>query len=162
MNDLRFALRQLLRNPGLTTVVAISLGIGIGANATVLCWIRNILWRPLPGVARQEDLAVVVSSQGSGCVSLPDLRDLVQENPAFAGGLASMVTSASLTVDRDSEWVEAQIVGANFFDLLGVLLGWESPFIIQQIEKFFFVGSGNGLHVFGYLPARSPHGEYQT
>lgn len=120
MNDLRFALRQLLRNPGLTAVVAISLGIGIGANATVLCWIQNILWRPLPGVARQEDLAVVVSSQGSGCVSLPDLRDLVQENPAFAGGLASMVTSASLTVDRDSEWVEAQIVGANFFDLLGV------------------------------------------
>jgi predicted permease len=120
VNDLRFACRQLVKSPGFTAVVVLSLALGIGANATVLCWIQNILWRPLSGVARQEELAVLVSSQGSGCVSLADLRDLVQERKAFAGGTASMITSASLTVDRRPEWIEAQIVGADFFELLGV------------------------------------------
>ena len=66
LSDLRFALRLLRKNPGFTAAVVLSLGLGIGANATVLCWLRNLVLRPLPGVERQEEIVVLVSNQGGG------------------------------------------------------------------------------------------------
>jgi predicted permease len=125
MNDLRFALRQLLKFPGFTTVVVLSLALGIGANATVLCWLRNLVLRPLPGVAQQEEIVVVLSNQGGGNVSIPDLTDFAARTDLFAGAAASITSTAALTVDKSIAWIEGQVVSANFFHLLGVrpLLG---------------------------------------
>src|SRR5512143_717976 len=55
--DLRFAGRSLRKAPGLATVAALSLGLGIGATTTVLCWMKNVVWRPLPGASHREQLA---------------------------------------------------------------------------------------------------------
>jgi predicted permease len=125
MQDLKYAIRQLLKSSGFTAVVVLSLALGIGANATVLCWLRNLVLHPLAGVADQQQLVVLVSNQGGGCASLPDLRDFGQHHEVFAGTEASMPTAACLTVDNQPEWIQAQIVSANFFELLGVkpLLG---------------------------------------
>ncbi|MHB1310000.1 MAG: ABC transporter permease, partial [Limisphaerales bacterium] len=120
MNDFRFAVRQLLKHPGFTAVAVLSLALGIGANATVLCWLHNVLWRPLAGVAQQEQIVGFVSNQGSGNVSLTDLRDLGDLQPVFAGAVASQITPASLTADNHTEWIYGQIATANFFELLGV------------------------------------------
>ena len=123
--DLKFAFRQLGKAPGFTAVAVLSLALGIGANATVLCWIENLLWRPLPGVARQAQLVVLVSPQGGGNVSLPDLRDFGQLDSVFAGTAATMPTPGFLRIDDHEEWVYGEITSANFFSLLGVqpLLG---------------------------------------
>jgi predicted permease len=123
--DLKFALRQLFKSPGLTAVVVLSLALGIGANATVMCWLRGLVLQPLPGVTDQDRIVVLVSNEGGGCVSLPDLRDFGQYHRVFAGTEASMPTPACLTVERQPEWIQAEIVSANFFELLGVrpLLG---------------------------------------
>ena len=120
MNDLRYAFRQLLKSPGFTTVVVLSLALGIGANTTVLCWIEHVLHRPLPGVAHQEQIVALVSNQGGGNVSLLDLRDIAALDQVFAGGVATQITPASLLVDRTPQWTYGQIATANFFDLLGV------------------------------------------
>lgn len=120
MHDLRFALRQLAKSPGSTAVIILSLALGIAANTTVLCWLRSLVLHPLPGVANQEQIVVVVSPQGGGNVSLPDLRDIANVNAVFAGAEASMPTPACLTVDRQPQWIQAEIVSANFFDLFGV------------------------------------------
>lgn len=119
-NDVKYCLRQLGKNPGFTTVVVLSLALGIGANATVLCWFKNLVLRPLPGTLNQEELVVLVSNQGDGCVSLPDLRDFGRLDEVFAGTLATMPTPASMAVNQQAEWIETQIVSANYFDLLGV------------------------------------------
>jgi len=118
--DLRFTIRQLCRSPGFTAVVVFSLALGLGANATVMCWLRGFVLHPLPGVEDQDRIAVLVSNAGSGGASLPDLRDFGRFSQVFAGTEASMPTPACLTVDRQPQWIRAEIVSANFFDLLGV------------------------------------------
>jgi predicted permease len=120
LSDLRFALRLLRKNPGFTTAVVLSLGLGIGVNATVLCWLRNLVLRPLPGVERQEDLVVLVSNQGGGNVSREDLADFAAFDRVFAGALATQISPACLTVNDVPQWIQTQVTSANFFDLLGV------------------------------------------
>ena len=48
LNDLRFAFRLLRRNPVLTLVAVVSLGLGIGANTTIFTLINQVFLRPLP------------------------------------------------------------------------------------------------------------------
>jgi len=97
MQDLRFALRQLRKSPGFTVVVILSLALGIGANTTVLSWIRHVIQRPLPGVAHQEQFVALVSNQGSGCVSNLDLSDFAAPDRIFAAMSTLLIMIAILT-----------------------------------------------------------------
>lgn len=120
LSDLRFALRQLAKSPGIAAVIVLSLALGLGATTAVVCWLRHFVLRPLPGVVDQSRLVVFVSNQGSGNISLPDLADLDRLESVFAGTLASQFSAVALSVDRDLEWVQTQVVSARFFDVLGV------------------------------------------
>ena len=136
--DIRFGLRMLRKNPGFTMVVVLSLALGISANATVLCWIQNILLRPLSGVTKQEELAVVTTLHGKTMwetLSLPDLKDQSKIKEVFAGVIGSAVMPACLTVNGHSDWICGQLVTANFFDVLGVkpLLG--RAFLSEEDEQ---------------------------
>ena len=135
MIDLRYGLRLLAKSPGFTAVVVLSLALGIGANTTVLCWLRNLVLHPLPGVTDQAQLVALVSNQGGGNVSLPDLRDFGQLHAVFAGTEASMPTPACLTVEQQAEWIETQIVSANFFELLGVKPLFGRTFLPDEDQK---------------------------
>ena len=50
MNDLKFAFRQLLKNPGFTAVAVLTLALGIGANSTIFSLMNALFFRALPGV----------------------------------------------------------------------------------------------------------------
>jgi predicted permease len=124
MNDLRFAFRVVLKNPGFTIVAVLTLALGIGANSAAFSWIQTVLLRTVPGVAEPHHLVVVAPRHVSGSLietmSYPDLKDLAGHQELFAGIVASQFSPMSMMIGTEPEWVWGQIVTANFFDVLGV------------------------------------------
>src|SRR6476469_9088969 len=62
LQDLRFGLRMLRRNPGFSAVAILCLTIGIGTNAAVFSWIEGILFHPYSAVAHEERLYVLAGT----------------------------------------------------------------------------------------------------
>src|SRR6187455_2849685 len=79
-SDLRFALRSLLRSPGLAATVVLTLALGIGANAAIFSVVRGVLLKPL--VNRDEDRLVYIRqnapaiASGNMTFSIPEFNDL--------------------------------------------------------------------------------------
>src|SRR6266550_6148809 len=87
MNDLKFAFRQLLKNPGFTAVAVLTLALGIGANTGIFTLINIVLFRRLP-VTEPERIVSVgpIGKNGLGpALSYPNYRDLRDRNEVFSG-----------------------------------------------------------------------------
>ena len=127
MNDLKFAFRQLLKNPGFTTVAVLTLALGIGANTAIFTVINTLLLRPLP-VEKPEQLVLLpnVGSKGRDEVfSYPLYRELRDGTHSLsglfaAGGPGRQRILAGAPGDVEAEPIIGQAVSGNFFSVLGV------------------------------------------
>ena len=128
MQDLRFGMRMIARNPGFSALVILTLALGIGANTAIFSVVYGVLLRPLP-YARGGDL--VVLHQYANKLNLPNVPFSVKELDDYRqsqtlSGIVEYHSMAFLLLGNDSaERVQTGVVSHNFFDVLGVkpLLG---------------------------------------
>jgi len=125
--DLRFAVRQLLRNPGFATIAVLVLALGIGASVAIFAFVDAALLEPLPYTDPSRVMSVNQSSAESPLwpLSYPDFLDWQRMNKTlssldiFSGGGFLLATHSG------AQPVEAARVSGGFFRTLGVnmLLG---------------------------------------
>lgn len=122
LQDVRFALRMLRKNPGFTTVAIITLALGIGANTAIFNVVNAVLLNRLP--FKDPDRLVVLqeatsSNRGFG-ISAPNFEDYGRQQTTFADLSMWAQQSVNLTGGERPERVTGSFVSANFFRLLGV------------------------------------------
>jgi predicted permease len=121
--DVRFAIRSALRNPALTSVIVISLALGIGANTTIFTLINAVFLRPLPvnDPARLAQVFTVMpKSTAYQSVSLANYRDFRDQVPEFSGLAAYQGIGANLVGGSEPLATGGQLVTGNYFQVLGV------------------------------------------
>ncbi|MGA7446191.1 MAG: ABC transporter permease [Terriglobales bacterium] len=123
--DVRYALRQLRKNPGITAVVVITLALGIGANTAVFSLINGFLIRPLPVPSPGQLVALAIEEKNSPLGALgfsyPEFSAFRQQAgdscEVFGQALAG---SPGLTADGRTDRVSMTAVTSNYFSGLGV------------------------------------------
>jgi len=120
--DLCYALRMLVKNPGFTAVAIITLALGIGANTALFSVVNGVLLNPLPYF--QPDRLVAVYSRTYDdpkfSISYPNFLDWVRENRSFSSLAAYRSDDFNLTGMGEPERVSAEMISASFFPMLGV------------------------------------------
>jgi putative ABC transport system permease protein len=126
--DMRYAMRALLKRPGFTTIAALTLALGIGANAAIFSVVHAVLLVPLPYENEDELVMIWGELRARGVTdwpaSHPDVRDYFQAE-SFDEVAAVVPFQLTLTGGDGPERVEAAQVTTNFHPVLGVrpLLG---------------------------------------
>src|SRR2546430_8892753 len=126
MNDLRFALRQLLKNPGFTAVAVVTLALGIGATTAIFSVVYAVVLRPLP--LPESERLVAIWTQTPQVDRLPmaaaNHRDLKSQNTVFEDiGMLSRVANYNLTGDGEPERLPATPGGPKLFSFVARLGG---------------------------------------
>jgi predicted permease len=123
MKDIQFAIRTMLKQPVYTAIVALSLGLGIGANTAIFTLINAVFLQPLP-VRNISELATIFTTDphnpGLLPLSTPNYRDFRDKNAVFSELLAFSGVGAALSTDDEPEQIFGDLVSGNYFDMLGV------------------------------------------
>jgi putative ABC transport system permease protein len=122
--DFRFAVLQLLKNPGFSAIAILTLMVAIGANTAIFTIVNTILIRPLP-YQDSEQLALawltdLKKPDSKFSVSFPDLDDLRSQTTVFQSISGFDWKEYNLTQAGEPERLMAMAVLPDFFPLLGV------------------------------------------
>ncbi|MBC7788538.1 MAG: ABC transporter permease [Anaerolineae bacterium] len=124
LQDLKYAFRTLIKNPGFTAVAVITLGLGIGANTAIFSLINALILRPPVHVRQPEHLIAVYTSDFSGppfgTSSYADFVDFkAQASDVIADASAQTARLMSLSTGSENTRAFGQIVTGNYFQMLG-------------------------------------------
>ncbi len=109
--------------PVLASVVVLSLGAGIGVNATVFSWIQTFVFDPLPGVSQSGRLHFVEAITDTGAYpgsSWLEFRDLRATTKSFQDLTAFRMVPLYVGTPGHTERAYGQVVAGNFFDVLNL------------------------------------------
>lgn len=123
IQDIRYAIRMLLKNPAMTMVAALTLALGIGANTTIFSAVNGLMLRPLP-VPNADRLVVFGGQQqgGNPYLQIPyaDFQDIRSHAEGFSDIFAYTLSLAGMEHDGKVEPVLYSYVSANYFQALGL------------------------------------------
>jgi len=122
--DVRYAIRILLKNPGFTAIAVLSLALGIGANCAIFSLADAVLLRPLPILAPSDVVNIdntTPDNPFSGN-SYPNFRDLRAQSKSFTDVTAFQLSTMSVSTRPDAlpQIYSGVIASDNFFTALGI------------------------------------------
>jgi predicted permease len=135
LRDVKYGLRMLVKSPGFSLVAVLSLALGIGANTAIFSLINAILLRPLPVEDASSLLTIATTDQrnpGNLQVSHLNFKDLRAQNAGFTDMAAFSFNGLNFSNGRESQQVNAQVVTANYFSVLGVHLPLGRGFLQEE------------------------------
>jgi putative ABC transport system permease protein len=126
VRDLRYSIRRLLKSPGFTTIVILTLGLGIGANTAIFSVVDTVLLQPLG--YRQPDRLVTINhfyqsealNNLEAPVSAIGFRDYRDKTKSFEAVAVETGWSVNLTGTGDPERVPASRVSGDYFRVFGI------------------------------------------
>src|SRR5690242_14549025 len=123
IQDMRYALRSLIKAPTFSAVAIVTLALGIGANTAVFSVLYGALLRQLPYPKPDQLVGFVTRGPTSAIersVSYRQYQFLDQYGTVFSGLAASAGVGFNLTADGAAFRVSGLHVSRNYFDVLGV------------------------------------------
>ena len=130
LQDLRYALRGLLKRPGFTAVAVGSLALGIGANTSIFSVVNAVLLRPLPypdskrlvvlWETNSQQVASLINSQNRNQVAPGNFVDWNSQNRVFEGMAGARFLNFNLSATDSPERIPGAIVSPNLFSVMGV------------------------------------------
>ncbi len=133
LQDLRYGVRMLVKNPGFTLVVAITLALGIGANTAIFGLVDAALLRSLPVVAAPDQVVMLIRGTDAwATISYPDYKVLRERNEALSGLALYNQEQISFGNGARSEVVLGSLVSANYFDTLGIKAALGRTFLPEE------------------------------
>ena len=142
-SDLRLAVRGLRRSPLFTTVAILSLALGIGANTAIFTLIDQILLRKLP-VAEPDRLVMLYqrgahngNNMGNRAHSYPIYKDFQQRAAPLAEVICRRTAAASVSIDRQTERLDVEMVSGNYFTMLRVKPAVGRVFNSKEDDQIF-------------------------
>jgi len=139
IQDIKYALRILAKNPGFTFVVVLTLALGIGANAAIFSLTDRVLLQSLP-VRDPDELAVLSAydpKEGpeiESSFSYAMYQDLRDRNDVFSGVIARGGAQMNVSYAEQNERVRGELVSGNFFEVLGVR-PWAGRLFTQDDDR---------------------------
>jgi len=120
-NDIRFAVRGLLRSPLFAIVAVLSLTLGIGANTAIFTLIDQVILRKLP-IARPDELVMLyqqgahnVSNMGQRMHSYPMYQQVQKQAEPLGEVLCRRLAEVSVSIDNQTERLDSEMVSRNYF-----------------------------------------------
>ena len=122
ISDVRYSIRSLLKNPGLTVAAVLSLGLGIGANTTIFTWVQAVLFRPIPVAANPSAIRIAAMENREGqsrSWSYPNYQDF-RDRATLIDVVAQDDQTFNFAVDDTAERAWGALVSGNYFQVMGL------------------------------------------
>lgn len=124
--NLKFALRQLLRNPGFTITVILTLSLSIGANTAIFSIVNALMIKSLPYVHPERMGAIFENINGAqphdGSISIDGEQwELLRDNvPALTSAISGGISGVNLKAGQHVQYLHAGRISAHYLDVLGL------------------------------------------
>jgi predicted permease len=133
--DVKYAIRHLIRSPGFTLVAVLSLALGIGANTAMFSVVNAVLLRRLP-VEHPERLVEVYTSDSGGYVyatsSYPDFLDMRARTDVFSGVVGTRTFLGRVERGVEPAMAFGELISWDYFQVLGVPMALGRSFLPEE------------------------------
>ena len=137
LQDLKYGLRMLAKNPGFTAVAVLTLALGIGPNMAIFRIVDHLLLQPLPVPNPEQIMFLAPTRKGATLqiyrLSYPDLVDYRKQSGTFSDLFGYSVNLAALSAEDRADQILTSYVTGNYFSGLGLL---------PAAGRFFLPGEG--------------------